>query len=164
MKALLLVSIIILFGVVGFGVSGSYLERKRFFFSLLEFLKIAKNQVGFSSKKLTYILDEAKSIGDKNFSILLNNYGEILGGNLEFDKAKLFDGITILTDEEKQCIYLFFKKLGMTDVFTQIDEIDATADKAQMYFSLASEEAKKYGMLYTKLGLIVGAFVALIII
>ena len=163
MKAILLVLIISMFGVIGFGVAGSYFERKRFFFNLLEFLKQTKSLVGFSSTKLTEILNKQSYYGDKHFKRLIKNYMSVLNDNLNISLDNLFYDITILTNEEKQDIFSFFKGLGMYDQTTQIKQIELLESKCKHYFETANEDAKKYGELYSKLGLIVGAFVALVV-
>ena len=102
-------------------------------------------------------------MGDINYKKLIKNYSLMLCSDKGFSVNELFEGISILTAQEKEDIGLFFKGLGTFDLTTQIEQIDGFYLHCNNYLQLASEDAKKYGALYSKLGIIVGAFIALII-
>ena len=74
MKYALLVGLIALFGLLGFGVSSSYIERKKFFFEFDKFIKNLASNISFYSKKLTDILGEFKPNVGKNLSNLISNF------------------------------------------------------------------------------------------
>ena len=164
MRVIAIVCIIAMFGIIGFRVAGSYYERKKLFFNFQCFLKNTKSNMNLSSKKLMDILNSNLDYKDNNTKKLLGNYINILSKNMTLSYDNLFEGIDILTTEESECIFDFFKGFGMYDINSQLEEICATESRCIVFFELASEDAKKYGMLYAKLGLIVGAFVALIIV
>ena len=164
MKIVLCLAVIFLFGLIGFGIAGSYMERKKFFFSFNNFLELIKSDINFSSKKIGQIIDETILIcRDKNFLQLLKNYKNEIKNNLQIEKENLFFNINILSEQEKESIYLFFKRLGRVDISSQTESINQIKNKCDEYYKQAQDEYKKYGSLYTKLGIVFGAFVALII-
>lgn len=165
-KAILCIAIIVLCGAVGFGVSGYYTQRKKFFFDLLNFLNSLKTDICFSAKDLKKILYECMNqVGiNKDFKLLLKNYTNLLDNNVEVIKENLFKDIKILAEQEKESIYQFFCKLGKLDSFTQSEEIEKLLKINDLYFLDAKDESIKYSSLYIKLGVIIGAFIALIII
>ena len=162
MKLVLCVVLILGFAYIGFCVSKTYILRKKFFFALNNFLNDVKVDVNFSLKKLEKILGDS-NLGSADLTLMLKNYKNSLG-NINLPKEALFKDVAILNDEEKESIYVFFKSFGKTDVFSQIAIIDALIETNKNYLRKASEESKKYSTLYTKLGVMMGAFVALLII
>lgn len=165
MRVGLSIILIFLFGVVGYGIASNYIVRKKFFFEFNNFLDSIKSDIEFSSKKIFEILDEQLlSKRDRNFIQLLQNYSRGLKAQLQIKKDELFENITILTEQEKESIYIFLKRLGRGDVFSQTEYIVQIKNKCDEYYKSANEECKKYGGLYTKLGIILGALVALVIL
>ena len=162
MKLVLCVVLIFGFAYVGYCISRTYVTRKKFFFAFGNYLNDLRVDVNFSFKKLGQILTGYNS-DSSEFNRLLENYKASLD-NAILQKEGLFKGITILNAEEKEYVYLFFKSLGKTDVFNQVSIIDGLIETNKNYLNKASEESKKYGTLYTKLGIMMGAFVALLII
>lgn len=165
-KLILCIAIIALCGFIGYGISSHYSDRKKFFFSLTNFLNSLKTNIEFSATNLKKILmaELKQNTKSKDFCKMIENYLMSLDCGDEFIKETLFNNIKILTEEEKECIFYFFKKLGKVDSFSQIEEIDKLFKVNGIYYSDAKEESKKYGSLYIKLGIIIGAFIALMII
>lgn len=163
MKTILCFVLIALFGFIGFGISSNYLKRKRFFYDLKLFTESIKSQIGFSRIKLELLLhDQINGYHSNDFENLLKNYLLLLKECGDDDT--LFKNITILTEQEKQTIFAFFKNLGKMDVKNQLNSIEMFDNIIQTHYLLANEESKKYGMLYTKLGILFGAFLTLLII
>lgn len=163
MKIVLVVGIIILFGFIGFSISKHYKERKRFFFEFNNFLLTLKTDINFSSKKLEQIL-ETNSWQCQDIKKLISNYRKMLNFNVGISEDELFTGISILNKQERESIFLFFKSLGKVDIYNQIEIIESFNKSCAEYYRLANDECKKYCGLYTKLGIIIGSFVALMII
>jgi len=162
MKLFLCVTLVFGFAYIGYCISTTYILRKKFFFALNNFLNNLKVDVNFSLKKLENIL-ETTSSNSKEFNCLIENYKLSLNC-ATLQKEELFKNITILNADEKESIFLFFKSLGKTDVLNQVAIIDGTLEINKSYLNKANEEGKKYSTLYTKLGIMLGALVALLII
>ena len=164
-KVILCFVVIGLCGFIGYGVSNYYIQRKKFFFSNSNFLNTLKTDISFSAKKLEKIIKENFLLQNlcKNYKIMLQNFLNCLEQNEQLEKENLFKGITILSEQEKESIYCFFKKLGKLDSLSQIEEIDKVFNVNNGYYEQAKDDSKKYSTLYIKLGIIIGAFVALMI-
>lgn len=165
MKLILIILLVILCGAVGFGVSSTYKQHKIFFQTYLEFLEMLKTEIGFSANKLNDILSFAiENIRNKDFVILLKNYQKVINGQEELKQELLFKNIKILNEKEKYEIYIFFKSLGKTDVFNQVEIINSKIESVKIYYQKLKNECDKYCPLYTKLGILAGLFLALIIV
>ena len=164
MKLMLSATLIALFGFIGYGISSYYIKRKRFFSSLSNFIRKLKTDIGFSSLNLeNIVVDYLKTAGITNdVRELLNNFNYCLKKET-LTKENMFKFITILSNEEQDIIFFFFKRLGRIDVFNQLEELDKFSIRVEECLGQAKEDSKKYCNLYTKLGVIIGAFVALII-
>ena len=162
-KLVICVIIVGLCALIGYGISISYTQRKKFFFELSNFLNSIKVDIQFSSKKLDLIITNSLNIYmQKDFVRILKNYQKTLTvGRIE--KGSIFDQINILTDQEKETIFQFLLKLGKTNSDSQIESINKTHSVCMGYYEYAKDESKKYGSLYIKLGVIVGSFIAIII-
>lgn len=165
MKIMLSIVLIILFGLIGFGIAGFYISRKKFFFSLNSFIDSFKLDINFSSKKLLNIIDECLlSVNDRYMKLLLQNYKKLVIGGFLIDKTALFKDIGILNEQEKESIFQFFCRLGRIDVINQNENLMHFKSACHEYYNNSKDESVKYSSLYTKLGIIFGAFVALIVI
>lgn len=165
-KVILCASIIVLCGFVGYGVSNSFTQRKKFFFCFSNFLNLLRSDISFSSTKLETIIKKQLNFPSlsKEFKQMLKNYLLTLQSNLILNNDTLFKGITILSNEEMERLYYFFSKLGKVDIKNQIEEIDKMFSVNEIYLTQSNFESKKYSSLYVKLGIIIGAFVAIVII
>ncbi len=164
MKIVLCIVLIVLFGIVGFGISKVYLKRKRFFYDFSAFLISLKSEIGFSQTKLEPLINNlTKNTTSAEFHTLLNSY-KLLFKNIDFSKMELFRNISILTEQEMDSIYKFFKELGRHDVYNQMEIIGKFENSFINFYKSASEDAKKYSSLYTKLGIVLGMMFVLIII
>ena len=122
-----------------------------------------KHERNFSEKNLIQILQNL-NVSSGEFRVLIKNYYSTFNRNEKLTKDILFKNISILTSQEQECIFTFFNSLGKLDVFNQVSAIDNFICVNDEYYKAAKEESSKYGSLYTKLGIIIGSFIALIII
>lgn len=165
-RVILCLAIIVLCGAVGYGVSGYYIQRKKFFFSYELFLNELKSDIGFGAKKLDEIVYSAINRAgiSKDLKTLLNNFMLVIKNGESLNKENLFKTINILNEQERESILSFFKKLGKVDSFSQLEDINKMFVVNGAYLSEAKEDSKKYGTLYIKLGVIIGAFISLLIL
>ena len=163
MKVILCIGVIVICAYIGYSISKTYIVRKKFFFCLSSFLSQVRREINFNSKKLEELLCGC-NMNSKEFSTMVLNYKKLLLLGEDINKKNLFADMLILSQQEKDCILDFFKSLGKLDVYNQVNTIDNFYNIIQDYYTTAKEESAKYSTLYIKLGIIVGAFIALIII
>lgn len=165
MKIALILILIFMCGAIGYGLSGVYKQKKKFYDSYLIFLQDLLSDIGFLENKLSNIIQEKKNtITNKEFNILLVNYQNVIKGDVELTKENLFNNIKLLNEQEKNEIYLFFKTLGKTDVFNQVESIKNKCESTKKYCDKLAKDCEKYCPLYTKLSILLGLFLALLII
>lgn len=165
MKIVMVVAVVVLCGVLGRGLANSYVDRKKFFIELRVFVLQLKSDINFSMKKLVLIIDEVKSnTRSKIFEKLLSNYKQkYLIENVDANQD-LFFGVDILSESEMAIVSDFFMNLGKTDVFNQNEMINNFLKRVEEFNVGAKTDSDKYCPLYTKLGILVGLFVALIVV
>lgn len=163
MKVILCIGVIAICAYIGYSISKTYIVRKKFFFCFSSFLNQVRREINFNSRKLEELLCSC-NINSKEFNIMVLNYRKLLLAGESINEKTLFDDTLILSQQEKDCILDFFKSLGKLDVYNQVNTIDNFNKIVQDYYTTAKEESSKYSTLYIKLGIIVGAFIALIII
>ena len=81
---------------------------------------------------------------------------------MEVKSEKIFEGIKILNDDEKDVIILFLKSLGKFDAYNQTQQLQSQRKQINNFFQSAEEQQKKYAPLYLKLGIIAGLTFALV--
>ncbi len=162
MKYILLGVIVFICGYIGYGLSKYYIVRLKFFNDLLNFAEKFETEINFSKTKLLNVIDNFKS-SSKEFVSVLTNYKTFLNnGNLISDTL-LFEKIKILKDDEKHNVYMFFNELGKLDVYNQTKQIQNYKQKFNDIIKSCSEDKKKYGSLYMKLGIITGLLFSLLL-
>ena len=163
MIVLLIILLVFLFGLLGFGFASYFIIRKKFFNSLNSFLMQVKSDISFNSKRVTEILLGNKT-SNSNLSRMLCNYNESLINNISLSKESLFKGISFLSEQEMEGIFNFFSSLGRVDVFNQVEQIELFIKTNAEYCEEASRQCTKNCALYTKLGILFGLLVAILII
>ena len=162
MKVILILLLVVLCGMVGYGIGYSYKQRKKFFDAYLSFLQNLKSDIGFSASKLKDIIEKSKNnTSSRDFKNFLDNY---LQSITDESKPSLFKGIKFLSSDEQEDIANFFMQLGKTDIFNQIDLIKQNIEKVKLQCENVKKDSDKYCPLYTKLGVLAGLFLALVII
>ena len=148
-------------GIWGYRLSNKYIKRKKFFDVFFLFLKTLKADINFSGKKLKGILKNNNLTSCQEFNLLINNYCLLLDVG---DFGELFACINILSLDEMEMICSFFKNLGKVDVYNQVKNIEAFECVVANFLKSADEDCKRYGSLYTKLGVLAGILVVILII
>lgn len=162
MKVILIILLVVLCGMVGYGIGYGYKQRKKFFDAYLSFLQNLKSDIGFSASKLTNIIEKSKNnTSSKDFKNFLDNY---LQSITDESKSSLFKSIKFLSSDEQEDIANFFMQLGKTDIFNQIELIKQNIEKVKLLCEKVKKDSDKYCPLYTKLGVLAGLFLALVII
>lgn len=142
----------VLFGFVGFVLSGKYSERKSFFEDFLFFHKHFKTEVSFTKKTVAEITETLKK--DTDFYRLLSGY---------FNDGTFIE-LKYLTEEENGFIKTYFSNIGVSDKYTQLEYYNSLNEKIENYTKTAQEDRKKYQPLYVKLGVLFGLIVFILLI
>ncbi len=147
---------------VGYGFSKQYNLRAEFFEALDLFLKKMNLEINFSREKLKPIVSEYKT-NCKELDGILKNFLNALEIR-DLGLKELFEKTKLLKDDEKEMLFSFFKSLGHFDLSGQTDHINNFLKNFNFYLESSKEEKTKYGTLFTKLGIIVGVMISLILI
>ena len=142
----------VLFGFIGFILSGKYSERKNFFEDFLAFHKYFKTEISFTKKTVAEIADNLKK--DTDFYKLFN----------EYFNNKNFTQLKYLTEEENGFIENYLTNIGVSDKYTQLEYYNSLDDKIENYTKTAQDDRKKYQPLYIKLGVLFGIIVFILLI
>ena len=146
MKYVILIVIVVICAYIGYGLSLYYSNRLKFFRTLMFLFEKINLEINFSQAKLI-----------SNFVRCLENLNEVT-------KEELFKDLKILSEEEKNMIFIFFLSLGKFDVINQTKQLEGQKEEINKFYKNAEQEAKKFGPLYLKLGIIIGLGVALILL
>ncbi len=164
MKIFLLFLLFSICVLVGYMFSLKYKKRQKFFSSLIMFAEKLDVEINYSRDRLKKLIEEFDANSKKHLLGVDDNYINYLQGDDELTGEKLFKNVSILKPSEKDLIYLFFKNLGRSDVENQTKEIKNYVKRFEQQSQVCDTENKKYGSLCTKLGIIVGLFVIVILI
>lgn len=164
MKIFLMICVVGICSFVGYGISFSYTDRKLFFYEFVNFINNLKNEIGFSMSKLPATITKlSNQIKNKQLNKILTNYLSCLKEKKPIEDKLLFKDIGILKQQEKDCTFDFFYRLGKMDLMHQVDALNSSIKIFEEYYSQAKSEAIKYCPLYTKLGILIGLFFILIV-
>lgn len=156
MKILLLGLIFGSISYIGYKLGDSYRQKEVFYNEFNKLIIYIKNQISFFKTNILEILDNYDT---KNLYInkIIRNYKNFLENNQFYE-------LDILSKNENEDIYNFLKGIGKNDCFTQNEFLSKNLD----FFNNKLEECKqlnlKHGVLYKKLGVLLGIFVCLILI
>lgn len=164
MKYVLLGMIFIICIGVGYMFSLKYKKRQSFFSALMMLAEKLDVDINYSRERLKKLIEEFDASHKKHLLGIDGNFIRYLEGDGELKTDSLFSNISILKASERDLIYIFFKSLGRTDVENQSKEIKNYIKRFEELSKSSDLENKKYGSLCTKLGLIVGLFVVVILI
>ncbi len=164
LKFVLLFLLFMICVAVGYMCSLKYKKRQKFFSSLIILAEKLDVEINFSRERLKKLIEEVDISQKKNLCNIDQNYIEYLDGSCELSMEQLFKNISILKPSEKDLILMFFKNLGRSDVENQSKEIKSYVKRFESFSASADTENKKYGSLCTKLGIVAGLFIVVILV
>jgi stage III sporulation protein AB len=160
MKIILISIEILITTLMGFLVSKKYIDRERFFSDFLNFLKDLKINITFSMDDLKIVVNKLlNNVSSNELKKYLKNFVD----RLDNDSISLYD-IDILKNDEKNNINIFFNSLGKSDLKSENEKIDNAINNFSILYKVVYNDKNKYSKLYTKLGVIIGLFIAIIFI
>ena len=149
---------------VGYIFSLKYKRRQKFFSALIMLAEKLDVEINYSRDRLKKLIQEFDEGQKKHLLGIDKNYIQYLDGDEEFKTEVLFKNINILKSSEKDLIFIFFKNLGRSDVENQSKEIKNYVKRFEEQSKTCDIENKKYGALCTKLGIVAGLFLVVILI
>ncbi len=165
MKWILIGVIIVGMAYIGYGISRYYHKRKRYFDDMILLCEKLCVDISFSKENLHSIISSSLDNYSKDFKKGAESYLEYLKNNSnEINEEMLFKKDSLLKEEEKQIVLLFFRSLGRLDASNQISEINNFKSKFVAYKENAEEDNKKFGSLSFKLMLLFGVMIVIILL
>lgn len=165
LKILSVIAIILICGFIGFSLSKYYINRKKYFTELSLFLNSLSLDINFTQEKLIPIIEKnINNINLPELKLTVSNYLSLLKNKKDIEKDLVFTGVTILKNNEKEYLYTFFKGLGRFDCNNQLKEFEKYSKVIDTSIAETTKDSSKYASLYTKLGIIFGLFLALILL
>jgi len=162
MKYLILVALAFCAVAIGYVFSLKYRRRATFFKTLVLICQKMDVEINYSRERVKNLFLNFDDKTKKNLHGLDKNYLAYLDNNSNLEETSLFKNLTFLKQNEKDCILLFFKSLGRSDLSGQSQELKNFEKRFDEFSTGANSENKKYGSLSIKLGVIAG--LALIIL
>lgn len=163
MKWIVLIAVFAASVFVGFVFSLKYKRRAEFFKSLILLAQKLDIGINFSRERLHNLIDGLDENIKKGLLGLDKNFLSYLDGSGELTKEVLFKGVSLLKDNEKEVVFMFFKMLGRSDVESQSKEIKNFEGRFEEFSTAASVENKKFGSLSIKMGVIIGLICVIIL-
>ena len=164
MKYVLLILLFSLCVAVGYMFSLKYKKRQKFFSSLIMLAEKLDVEINYSRERLKILIQDFDEKQKKTLYGIDTNYISYLNSEVELSSQNLFKNINFLKDSEKDLIYIFFKNLGRSDVENQSKEIKSYVKRFEEQSKICDNDNKKYGSLCTKLGVVVGLFLIIVLI
>ena len=152
-KVFCLLTMFVGFSYFGVVMGKNYVKKEKFFCEVLSFLNILSNNINFNKNKLTNII--AENVG--NFK---TDFKYVLNGFLNNEIVE----VPFLTEYEKQKLYDFLNSVGAYDVEGELSNIERYKQIFNNFYNDSLENSKKYGVLYSKLGIMLGLIVVIIFI
>ena len=153
MKFILIITLFLGCSYIGFGASKNYSRKVAFYNELILFCNVLISNIRFNKNKLKIIIEDYMG----NVGIDIKNY--LLGylnGNIE--------DIHFISRYDNSKIKEFFTGLGSFDSDGEIGYIENYKLYFDSCYSKSVEENKKYGALYSKLGVVAGLVLLILFI
>ncbi len=165
MKYLLVAIVVIGISYIGYGISKYYRKRKRFFEDLILLSERLSVDISFSKDNLRTIINNSMSSYGNDLKGILNIYTEYLKNNqAELTNQIVFKKTSLIKEDEKEIVFLFFQNLGRLDASNQISEINNFKTKFIALKDLAVEDNKKLGSLSFKLAILFALLIVILLI
>lgn len=165
MKYILIAVIVLGISYIGYGISKYYRKRKRYFEDLILVAERLSVDISFSKDNLKTILSNTIDSYGNDVKNSIKGYMEYLKNNeKDLTTDLLFKKSSLIKDEEKETIFLFFKSLGRLDASNQVFEINNFKTKFVALRDVADNENKKFGSLSFKLAILFALLVTILLI
>ena len=138
---------------VGVAVGKTYVKKEKFFNEVLTFLNVLANNIQFNKSKLSNVIDENIDNFKTEFKQVLVDY-----------KTGKSSSVGFLTEYENQKVLEFLNSIGFFDVCGELNNIERYNQIFNRLYNESVLNNKKYGELYSKLGIMLGLIVVIIFV
>ena len=161
MKYFLILILIFSLTYIGRGLSKYYIDRQAFFSDFVGFLNYVLSNINFEKSKLSATVNRYNSQSNNKYTHkLLDNYYAYL-----HHKCDCIDcSCHILKQNEQDVLTHTLENLGKADFETEKMNIQASIEQINQLLEQAKVENVKYGGLYTKLFLLLGLALSILLI
>ena len=153
MKAILLILMFCGVTYVGYSMGNTFGRRERFYRELIMLCNMLVSNIRFNKNKLSIIIENYCKTCSADMRLYLEDYLANNIGNISF-----------LSSYDNERIREFFLGLGVFDSSGEIGYIENYKVGFEECYNNCVEENKKYGVLYTKLGFMIGLIVVILLI
>ena len=153
LKIISLSTIFFIVSFIGVEISSNYSKKERLFRELLSFCNLMINNIKFNKNKLYIILKE----NINNYSSELRSYLECYINGTKYKSS-------LISEEQDIKISEFISGLGCFDVNGEVGYIENYKSIFYDYHMTAKENNKKYGSLFSKLGIVSGILLVILLI
>lgn len=150
---------------IGIVLSRRYRKREQVFSDTAVFIDGCKSRIGFQQLPLKDILREAAEGYTSELAPMLAQFYDLLA-NSEFVNYDLLSErikCSCLTKEEVKLYVQFFDSLGKSDVASQLNSLEEFKSAFSKKHDAAADEKRRFGSMYTKLGVLTGLGLAVLV-
>lgn len=163
----IVLSVIVLFGCsyVGYGLGQYYIMRHQFIGALITFLQVLKVDISYLKDDLIKVIETHKKNCPTSLQTVLKSYLKTLTEQETITVESLKNNIKTpyLEEPEYGTLLQFFESLGKSDVTSQLELLDQFLAFFHRYYKNAETQKKKYAGLFSKLGVLLGIFLMVIL-
>ena len=151
---------------IGYGIGNFYVKRYNFLMNLILFANHLKTEINFSHNTLENIVNKHIDNFSVEFKKVLKNYLIVLEESDYVTMSDLTNNLNniYLEPSEQNEMLQFFSILGTSDASSQIKVIDKFINSFNLFLNEAKIQKEKYGILYKKLGVLVGILLVIIML
>ena len=164
MKWILIAIMFLACVAVGYMSSIKYKKKVAFYSALIMLAQKLDVEINFSRERLKKLIESFDEKSKNNLLGVDKAFIEYLEKGGELTSERLFGKNSLIKNDEKEIVTIFFKNLGRSDVENQTKEIKNSISRFEKLLADATNDNKKYGTLGTKLGLIAGLAIAILMI
>ena len=163
MKWVLMAMLFCLCVAVGYFSSLKYRKKLAFYSALIMLAQKLDVEINFSRERIKKLINNFDVKSKSNLLGVDKAFNDYLEKGGELTSERLFEKNSPIKQEEKEVVTMFFKSLGRSDVENQTKEIKNFISRFEKFLSEASQDNKKYGSLGTKIGIIAGLAVVILL-
>ena len=141
--------------IIGVACSKKFLNRYKFYLSILNFNQDFKNSLSFKREHISNLLKK-----DYKFE----HFNNVLEQKLKNINCKALSLPNFLNENDKNQINEYFSQIGKYDPITQAKILEGYDEVFKQNLTLAFDDNKKYGILFQKIGIIVGLVAFIIVV
>ncbi len=152
------VAIVALTSFIGYLLSKKYRQRKDFFIQLCTFNDRYLSELAYRRRPIREFASSYVYYGE--FNALLQEFFLGIEEGADFN----FPDYNFLSKEEKTLITDYFLMLGRGDSFSQKGYFSSLKETISSHTAKVTEDGKRYGDLYIKIGFLCGLLILILII